>query len=309
MPTMMLLRVGLYTSLLLVWMPQSYARTTAEVARQFLQVLLVEADLPRAYRDYAVPNFIEHNPDIGNGYAAKMAYFAARQANNPSFPLPAQWANIIDHVIVDADLFAVHRHVFTQSGDRGRVFVDIWRIANDKIVEHWDVIQPVPEFALNANPMWCGQGSDYVAARALGNTLAKPTCGAPELAANRADSLAVVQSYAAMLRRGDAVDAVSRFIAPNYIQHSPHIENNLAKLAAYLSGQFSSSNQKRSVAVVDHVLAQGNLVLIHRHVTRPTDPRGTVGLDIFRVENGLIVEHWDVKQPVPTTSVNGNTMW
>lgn len=306
MPSMSFLRVSL-CSVLLFWMPLTYAQTTAEVAQAFLHVLMVDMDLPRAYRDYAVRDFMEHNPEIGNGYAAKMAYFAARQAKNPSFPPPAQWANVVNHVIVDADLFAVHRHVFTQSGDRGRVFVDIWRVANGKIVEHWDVIQSVPELALNANPMWCGQGGDYVSARALGNTLAKPTCGAPDVAASRADSLAVVQTYAAMLGRGEAAEAVRRFIAPNYIQHSPHIENDLAKLTAFLSAELSGSDQKKSV--VDHVLAQGNLVLIHRHVIRPTEPRGTVGLDIFRVEQGQIVEHWDVKQPVPETSVNGNTMW
>jgi predicted SnoaL-like aldol condensation-catalyzing enzyme len=303
------LRAVLCSLLLLFWTPQTHAKTTAAVARQFLQVLLVEADLSRAYRDYAIPDFVEHNPDIGNGYAAKMAYFAARQAQTPLFPLPARWANVIDHVIVDADLFAVHRHVFTQPGDRGRVFVDIWRVADDKIVEHWDVIQPVPELVLNANPMWCGHGSDYVAARALGQTLAKPTCGAPDLAASRADSLAVVQAYAAMLGRGEVAEAVTRFVAPNYIQHSPHIENGLPKLTAYLSAELSGSEQQRSVVVVDHVLAQGNLVLIHRHVTRPTDPQGTVGLDIFRVESGQIIEHWDVKQAVPATSANGNTMW
>jgi hypothetical protein len=51
---------------------------------------------------------------------------------------------------------------------------------------------------------------------------------------------------------------------------------------------------------------------IHNHcVDNPADPkdRGTAYVDIFRVQGGKIVEHWDVGQPVPEKSANNNTMF
>jgi len=40
------------------------------------------------------------------------------------------------------------------STDRGRMFADFWRFEGDKIAEHWDVVQPVPEKTESGNPMW-----------------------------------------------------------------------------------------------------------------------------------------------------------
>ena len=161
------------------------AQDSSSVAAAFLRALMVEMDLPRAYREYADPNFVEHNPAIGNGYAAKIAYFAERRARNPNAPGPDSWANVIDHAIVSGDLFSVHRHVFMNAADRGRVFVDIWRVAGGKIVEHWDVIQAVPDSAPDSVTMWCGQGSTYAAARALRETVQRPACGVADPGANR----------------------------------------------------------------------------------------------------------------------------
>jgi len=50
-------------------------------------------------------------------------------------------------------------------------------------------------------------------------------------------------------------------------------------------------------------------VVLHVH-SRPTpQDRGSAIIDIFRVENGKIIEHWDVIQPVPEKAANSNTMF
>jgi predicted SnoaL-like aldol condensation-catalyzing enzyme len=60
---------------------------------------------------------------------------------------------------------------------------------------------------------------------------------------------------------------------------------------------------------IKRVIAEGDLVAIHNHVTsNPTD-RGRAVVDIFRLENGRVVEHWDVVQDVPEKSANTNTMF
>ena len=240
------------------------AQDSSSVVAGFLQTLMVEMDLARAYRDYADPNFIEHNPEIGNGLAAKIAYFAERQARNPNAAGPASWVNVIDHVIVSGDLFSVHRHVFMTAADPGRVFVDIWRVAGGKIVEHWDIIQAVqsgPPGRPGSTTLWCGPGSDYAAARALPETLHEPSCGAADPRANGKASVALVRDHI----------------------HMP--------------------------GTIVRILVQGNLVLLHRHVTRQGDEGESVAADIFRVDGRRIAEHWEVSEAVPPKTVSGNTVW
>ncbi|SKW40691.1 Uncharacterised protein [Mycobacteroides abscessus subsp. massiliense] len=53
----------------------------------------------------------------------------------------------------------------------------------------------------------------------------------------------------------------------------------------------------------------GDLVYLHVHSTNDPQDRGQAVVDIFRVDGGKIVEHWDVIQDVPAESANGNTMF
>jgi predicted SnoaL-like aldol condensation-catalyzing enzyme len=56
-------------------------------------------------------------------------------------------------------------------------------------------------------------------------------------------------------------------------------------------------------------IAEGDLVAVHSHLRLSPEARGTAVMDIFRLENGKIVEHWDVLQEVPETAENQNTMF
>jgi len=207
-------------------------------------------------------------------------------------------------------VFAVHRHVFQSREDSGRVFVDIWRVAQGQIVEHWDVIQAVPAGSGGLGPtMWCAHGNDYRSARALGNTLQHPSCGTNGPQAHSASSRQVIQRYAALLAQGEIEQAVRRYNAPTLAQHSPIIAAGLGALSQNLAAHFAADSPVRQSVEVVRLLAQGDLVLVHRHGTSPDAPQGYVAADLFRLQDGRIAEHWDVKQLVPATSVNGHSMW
>ena len=57
------------------------------------------------------------------------------------------------------------------------------------------------------------------------------------------------------------------------------------------------------------MFTDGDNVILHVHAVREPGTRGNAIIDIFRLENGKIVEHWDVVQPVPETSANSNSMF
>lgn len=75
-------------------------------------------------------------------------FFTQKFSNNP------QAKNVIKKVIAEGDLVVLHVHSTENDSDRGRAIIDIFRVENGKIVEHWDVIQNIPEKSKNSNTMF-----------------------------------------------------------------------------------------------------------------------------------------------------------
>jgi predicted SnoaL-like aldol condensation-catalyzing enzyme len=102
---------------------------------------------------------------------------------------------------------------------------------------------------------------------------------------------------------------MARHIDPaRYIQHSPGIANGLEALLQLIEG-FDRDLPGYAVKV-KRVIAEGDLVFAHCHYTfGAQDRRGKAIAEIFRFENELIVEHWDVIQDVPADSANDNGMF
>src|SRR5438132_143549 len=88
-------------------------RTTQEIALPFLRQGFIAGDSIGAYRRFAAPDLIQHNPEMQDGLANREAFFQRRARELPShYPPPASWANVVNAIIVDGDFFAVHHHAF-----------------------------------------------------------------------------------------------------------------------------------------------------------------------------------------------------
>jgi len=102
-----------------------------------------------------------------------------------------------------------------------------------------------------------------------------------------------------------ASSAVDRFISPDYIQHNQSVEPGVASLKAFLD--MIRAQTPQAVHDVKRAFVDGDHVTVHYHVRRwPGDP-GWAVIDIFRVEDGLIAEHWDVMQDVVAGGPNPNS--
>ena len=97
--------------------------------------------------------------------------------------------------------------------------------------------------------------------------------------------------------------AFERHVALGYIQHNPSLPDGREAAIELLEPMFSSPSFTK------RVLVDANLAAIHIHARPTPDVLGGAVVDIFRLEGGKIVEHWDVLQPWPETSVNPHPMF
>lgn len=106
-----------------------------------------------------------------------------------------------------------------------------------------------------------------------------------------------------------ALDAarVDDFIAQDYIQHSSLAEPGIEGLKAWLRRARIDSPDARQA--LHHLFVDGDHVIGHTHVVRWIGDRGCAVMDIYRIENGRIKEHWDVIQEIPETPVNPTPMF
>ncbi|MBB4640541.1 nuclear transport factor 2 family protein [Rhizorhapis suberifaciens] len=116
----------------------------------------------------------------------------------------------------------------------------------------------------------------------------------------------VERVYDEVLRPLDS-GAVDRLFLPDYIQHSPLAPSGAQALKEFLDWAKRTSPQAQHL--VKRIFADGDYVIAHVHVVINPGDRGNAVIDIFRIQNGMIAEHWDVSQPVPATSLNDNGMF
>ena len=102
-------------------------------------------------------------------------------------------------------------------------------------------------------------------------------------------------------------EAAAEYIGPVYIQHNPMAPDGVEAFLGFFRGAAQQYPEMR--IEIKRVLADGDLVAVHSRFAFSSEERGNAVVDIFRLdENGKIVEHWDVVQPVPESSANDNGM-
>ena len=134
-------------------------------------------------------------------------------------------------------------------------------------------------------------------------------CGGSAAAADaqaEANRKVVLDFYEKGLNQKDA-DAAIAYMGNRYVQHNPNAADGpegFRKFIAFLREKFPNSRSEIKRSFVD-----GDYVILHVHAVREPGTRGSAIVDIFKLENGKIVEHWDVVQPIPENPANSNTMF
>lgn len=116
----------------------------------------------------------------------------------------------------------------------------------------------------------------------------------------------VLKAYQELLGDHD-VTAIDRSWSKDYIQHNPHQADGRQDLKNALTRIGIFSMPKNKIEFV-RAIAEGDLVFIETH-QKPSGSPDLVLADIFRVQDGMIAEHWDVIQSIPADATNPRRMY
>lgn len=119
-----------------------------QLAMDFYDLLFNQCKAREAAERYIGDEYIQHNPHVGDGIEPFIAYFDRMAAEYPGKRVAFKRA------IAEGDYVVLHCHQ-TWPGDDDYAGIDIFRFdENDKVVEHWDVLQIVPKDAAHDNGMF-----------------------------------------------------------------------------------------------------------------------------------------------------------
>jgi predicted SnoaL-like aldol condensation-catalyzing enzyme len=122
--------------------------TPRQVVTNFMTEFYIRKNVRLAFETWVDPGYVQHNPMAATGRDAAIAFLEPFFTNNPGMRYE------IHRIIADGNLVAVHAHGQMSADDRGMAVVDILRVQGCRVMEHWDVVQPVPAQSANPNTMF-----------------------------------------------------------------------------------------------------------------------------------------------------------
>ncbi|WP_026941212.1 nuclear transport factor 2 family protein [Hellea balneolensis] len=221
---------------------------------------------------YINPNkYIQHNLDVADGLAG----FGAIMQNAP----PQGFSAKIHRAFADGDYVVTHTEYDFFGPKAG---FDVFRFENGLIVEHWDNLADITP----PNPSGHTQFDGPTVITDLEKTDTNKK---------------VVTDFINNVLLGGQMDKITNYINPTqYIQHNSAVADGLDGFGAAMK-YFADNGLVMQYDTLHKVLGQGNFVL---SMSEGKFGKGdhVAFYDLFRLEDGLIVEHWDVIQPIPPKS-------
>ncbi|MEX0350885.1 MAG: nuclear transport factor 2 family protein [Paracoccaceae bacterium] len=254
--------------------------TPKELVLQAVSALFIDFD-PDTARQLLAPDYIQHNPAVPTGAEAIIGIIPALQDSGVTAT--------IHRVIAEGDLVVLHTTYDNAQafGADKLVGFDIFRVENGRVAEHWDNLQPAVLASETAN----------------GNSMTDGVTEVIDLD-KTSENKALVESFVRDVLNGAAPERITDYISTEtYIQHNPMIGNGLDGLGAALAAM-AEAGQIMTYTNTPIVVAEGNFVFTASEGALGETP--TAFFDLFRVENGKIVEHWDTVSEIPSEMAHEN---
>ncbi|NOD63860.1 MULTISPECIES: nuclear transport factor 2 family protein [unclassified Ruegeria] len=252
--------------------------TPKELVLALFSAAFIDHD-PEAARQMVSADYIQHNPQVPTGAEGLMGLI----------PLVGQsgMTATTHRVIAEGDMVVLHNTYDNADafGASSLAAFDIFRVEDGKVVEHWDNLQPIPETTASGRGMTDGP----VEITDLDKTQ---------------ENKALVLGFVRDVLGGAAPENVTTYMDPEvYMQHNPSIEDGLAGLMAAIDA-FAAQGMVITKFEPQFAVAEGNFVFVATDAIMGGEPWAF--FDLWRVEDGKIVEHWDVVSPIPSEMAHDN---
>jgi predicted SnoaL-like aldol condensation-catalyzing enzyme len=224
-------------------------------------------------------DYIQHTPPVADGRKGLLGLLS--KIEKKEIPAP-----VIKNVRIfeDGDFVVLHHDVLWPNR---KVMIEIFRFNNGIAAEHWSGIMDHPEKTVNGHSMV--DGATAITGKELTH-----------------QNKALARSFVETVLIKGQFDRILEFYHPDIIQHNPYIDNTVQGLVKGIQ-----ELQKQGIAIqigkIHQVLGEGNFVLVLSEGKFAGKP--TAFFDLFRIEKGLVVEHWDVLQEVPAKMAHDNGMF
>ncbi|RIX50213.1 nuclear transport factor 2 family protein [Paenibacillus nanensis] len=111
-------------------------------------------------------------------------------------------------------------------------------------------------------------------------------------------------SFLQMVASGEVREAYRKYMAPDLVHHNAFFPGDAVSLM--LAMEENAAKNPHKIVDVKQAIEEGEKVVVHSHVKQNEADLGAAVIHIFRFQDGLIVELWDVGQPIPENSPNKN---
>ena len=241
-----------------------------EHARRLYLEGIRDGNAREAVTRYTGATYIQHSTGVRDGVEGFVEFFEPFLERNPVRDIQ------IIRSIVDGQYVFLHVYQSLNNGEAEWVTTDFFDTdENDKIIEHWDVI------------------AAYVPKTPSGHTSIDGSTEITDLDKTEENKELVRNLIKDVLMRENPSRIDDYISADTYIQHNPEVPDGLEHFKALALAEDSPLMYQEIVLLV----GQGNFVATLCKASWEGAPLAQV--DIFRLEDGKVVEHWDNSEPVP----------
>lgn len=117
-------------------------------AADFLDIAFNQGEPELAVSKYVGEEYIQHNPQVGDGADAFIDFVHGFRQQFPDLHIETK------HALCEGAMAVTHSHMTLTPGEPGVAVADFFRFVDGKMVEHWDVLQNIPESSANPNGMF-----------------------------------------------------------------------------------------------------------------------------------------------------------
>ncbi len=224
-------------------------------------------------------DYVQHTPVVADGRKGLIELIA--KIERKEIPAP-----VIKNVrtFSDGDFVVLHHDV---KWPNRKAMFEIFKFGNGLATEHWSAIADHPEKTANGHTMV--DGATEVTDRQFTEK-----------------NKALAKSFVETILIKGQFDRILEFYHPDIIQHNPYIDNTVTGLINGVK-DLQSKGMTIQIEKIHQVLGEGNFVLVVSEGKFAGNR--SAFYDLFRVDKGIIVEHWDVLQAVPEKMAHGNGMF